>query len=207
MFIWRRFTVGRPSAVLSFWYGEHEPLEKVCFSNSALWYKKDPDFDAQIRAQFEEDINRALRNEFDGWADESQAHGVALVVLLDQFSRNMYRGTPRMFAYDSKALAVSMKLIEKGWDRSLPLPMRYSVYLPLMHSEDLAVQRRLLEMVETMATDAHDLQKPRVAEFKDFALKHLQIIEKFGRFPHRNVILGRSSTPEEEAFLTTHPGF
>mmetsp|Transcript_7332 Transcript_7332/g.13578 ORF Transcript_7332/g.13578 Transcript_7332/m.13578 type:complete len:205 (-) Transcript_7332:27-641(-) len=202
-----RKLMSRHNSVLSFWYGEHEPLERVTFANAPLWYKKDPELDARIKADFEEDINKALHNEYDSWVEESQAHAIALIVLLDQFSRNIYRDTPQMFAYDFKALDVARKVIEKGWDRTLPLPMRFNTYLPLMHSERLSDQQWLTELVEAAEAEASEEVKPKLIQFKGFGIKHKVIIERFGRFPHRNSILGRVSTAEEEEFLKTNSGF
>lgn len=198
------------SAILSFWYGEHEPLERVTYANASIWYKKDDALDAQIKALFEEDINRALAGEYDSWADESPAYGVALIVLLDQFSRNMYRGTPQMFAYDSKGLDIAKKLVEKGWDRRLPGPMRSNVYLPYMHSEEIEDQRTLLQLAAALIAEREGGDEAMLNKAKgllDFAKKHHDIIERFGRFPHRNAILGRETTPEEAEFLLTHTGF
>jgi uncharacterized protein (DUF924 family) len=193
------------SEILTIWYGEHEPLEKVGFSNQAIWYKKDPEFDAELLNKFELHINHARNGDYDSWLKESGASGVALAVLLDQFSRNMFRGTSASFAYDAKALSVSKYLAEHGLF-DLPLPMFYNALLPMMHSEDRADQRALLETVDRKAEMLPEDLKERIKEFRSFAVKHADIVERFGRFPHRNSILGRESTPEEEEWMKTNTG-
>lgn len=197
----------RPRAVLNFWYGEFEPIAKVSFVNAPLWYKKDPEFDSKIKALFEDDINKASEGLYDEWADESSVYGVALVVLLDQFSRNMYRDTPQMFAYDSKALQISNKLIDKGWDFNLPMPMKCSLYLPFMHSENITDQQKVVKLSEGILATTQEATKPQAVAFHKFALEHQRIIQLFGRFPHRNSILGRKSTLSEVEFLQNHAGF
>jgi uncharacterized protein (DUF924 family) len=132
---------------------------------------------------------QAVRGELDRWRSTPLA-ALALVVVLDQFSRNMFRGTPRAFAGDPAALAAAASVIERGFDRPLSAQERTFVYMPFEHAEDLAAQRRSLALFE--ALDPNDME---------YARRHHEIIARFGRFPHRNSLLGRESTPEEIEFL------
>lgn len=134
----------------------------------------------------------ALAGRLDAWA-ESIDGALALVIALDQFPRNMFRGTPRAFAADAKAREIADQAISRGFDRVLLPPKRGFLYLPFEHSEKLEDQKRCVALFEAAGDDADGLL---------WAVKHLRIIERFGRFPHRNRILGRESTPEEIEFLT-----
>ena len=125
------------------------------------------------------------------------AGALATVIVLDQFSRNLFRNSARAFVCDSTALAIAQEAIERGFDRELSTDHRLFLYIPFQHSEDRAVQRRSLELVTSLG----------LPDNLDFARQHHDIVERFGRFPHRNRILNRDSTPEETEFLKTHPGF
>lgn len=153
------------------------------------WYTADPDFDALIRERFLEFHEQAARGDL-AWSDTG-AGTLALLLLLDQFPRNMFRGTPRAYATDARALDVASHAVALGFDRSYGPPLRGLFYLPFMHSEELAHQQRG-EALHRAAEDADGLK---------WASHHREIIERFGRFPHRNVILGRPTTAEEQAFL------
>lgn len=153
------------------------------------WYAADPDFDALIRERFRASYEAAARGDLP-WGD-SAAEALAMLLLLDQFPRNMFRGTPRAFATDARALAIANRAIARGFDRAFGPPLRGFFYLPFMHSEILVHQRRC-EALYAASRDPDGLK---------WAVLHREIIERFGRFPHRNPILGRSMTPEEQAFL------
>jgi uncharacterized protein (DUF924 family) len=148
---------------------------------------KDAAFDAEVRERFSDLHQRLVQNP--EWLDEAR-DCLARVIVLDQFPRNMYRGTPRAFASDALALEAAKHMVAKGWDRGLLPVEKQFVYLPFEHSESLADQERACE-----------LMRPLGEELYDWALRHKRIIERFGRFPHRNEILGRASTPEEIEFL------
>src|SRR5690606_32287203 len=130
---------------------------------------------------------------------------LALIILLDQFPRNMYRETPQAFAFDAKARALTLEGLQAGDDQALRPIERVFFYLPLEHAEDLALQHRCVELFETLAASLPEETRKSFDGFTDFARKHRVIVERFGRFPHRNAILGRESTDEEIAFLRT-PG-
>ncbi len=178
-------------AVLSFWFGD--PEDPGYGENREAWFKKDPDFDREIETRFGALIADGAAGRLDSMA-ESPEGAVALVIILDQFPRNIYRDDARAFAQDAKARAVAERAIAREFDASLMSVMRKFLYLPFEHSEDLADQDLALKLFA-----------PLGAEDLEWAEKHRDIIAEFGRFPHRNAALGRVSTPEEEAFLT-RPG-
>jgi dihydropteroate synthase type 2 len=168
----------------------HSPEDVVreWFSNPARWWEKDPAFDGYLARSYGETVEAALRGELDGWA-ETPRGGLALVIVLDQFPRNIYRGTRRMFDGDRSALAACLRIIDRGDDKSLSDDERQFLYMPLMHSEDRAMQERSLAKFAELGTSF------------DYAKQHADIVIRFGRFPHRNAILGRESVPEEVDFL------
>lgn len=170
-------------AVLAFWFGEVEQSREI-------WFKKDDGFDAEIRHRFGALHGAASRGGCDAWAGTPDGT-VALVVVLDQFSRNLFRGDARAFDADAKALALAKAALDAGLDKVMGPYWRQFLYLPLEHSENLADQDRCVALVE--ALDNADLTK--------WAVAHRDIIARFGRFPHRNAVLGRDSTEEEFAFL------
>ena len=189
----------RAQQVLDFWFGAPGSAERG--QTRALWFTKRDDTDALIRTRFGALIDAALRGELDAWArvDEDPPHGaLALIVLLDQFTRNAFRDTARAFAGDAQALAVATALVEAGLDRSLTLLERQFVYLPFEHAESLPLQQHAVTLFTQLAADG-------LAEPLDWAIKHRDVIARFGRFPHRNQQLGRASTPAEVSFLT-QPG-
>jgi uncharacterized protein (DUF924 family) len=168
-----------PQAVLAFWRE----------AGPSRWFRKDPAFDNDFRDRFLTAHECAARGEFDAWAAMPDG-ALALCILLDQFPRNAFRGTPRMFATDRKALDIARTAIDSGFDDAVDDDLRQFFYLPLMHSESLDDQALCVDLSKSLATDNHR-----------FAVMHRDIIRRFGRFPHRNEILGRISTPEEVKFL------
>lgn len=181
-----------PSAqeILQFWFGE-PPLQP-----RQRWFAKDAAFDALIRERFGALIEAALRGDLDGWQADARP-ALARLLLLDQFTRNVFRDTPRAFAGDALALAGARAMVDAGQDQALAPLQRVFVYLPFEHAEDLAAQTQGLRLFEALSRcDA------AVPDFEFWARKHHVIIERFGRFPHRNAVLGRESTAEETEFLT-----
>lgn len=193
--------MSQPEQILAFWFGK-DPKEPL--KNSRKWWQKDELFDREIQKNFEADLKNAVAGKYDPWK-ESPESCLALLILLDQFSRNIFRGTPQAFAQDSTALATALKAIERGFDLELPPIQRIFFYLPLMHAEDRMVQKRCVEIFRKLLETAPPQLKDAMKNSYDFAVRHSNIIERFGRFPHRNEILGRTSTPEELEFLKT-PG-
>ena len=154
------------------------------------WYAKDEAFDAACRERFEADHHRAARGELDGWAQTAEG-ALALLILLDQFPRNLYRGSAHAFATDPKARAVARAAAANGWHLAVAPEMRQFMLLPFEHSEDLADQDEGLALAEAMGD-------PEVTKWM---VIHRDIIVRFGRFPHRNTMLGRTTTADEQAFL------
>jgi len=154
------------------------------------WFTADPDFDALTRTRFLDAHEDAARNNLPGW-DASPEGALALILLTDQFPRNMFRATPRAFATDALAVRIAERAVARAFDRAYRPPLRRFFYLPFMHAESVVLQKRC-EALCAASQDAEGLQ---------FATVHREIIEKFGRFPHRNPILGRAMTGEEQAFL------
>ncbi len=171
-----------PQEVLEFWFSDDV---------RSKWWVKDSTFDERVRSRLGEAHRAAVAGELDGWAKTAEG-ALALILLLDQVPRNIYRGRPEAFAADAKARGITEAAIEAGHDAQLADDSRrLFLYLPLEHSEELADQERCLELTRPL--------KP--TQWYDFAVKHHRIIARFGRFPHRNAVLGRKSTAEELAFL------
>ncbi|MBX3607487.1 MAG: DUF924 domain-containing protein [Piscinibacter sp.] len=185
--------VSTPQAVLDFWFGA--PGTPAHGQRRPEWFRKDPAFDAAIAARFGPLIESALAGRLDTWATDAPST-LALIVVLDQFTRNCLRDTPRAFAGDRQALELARALVGRGADRELPTVQRTFAYLPFEHAEDLAAQREAVRLFEALAAE-----DPAEAGSLDYAIRHRDIVARFGRFPHRNAILGRASTPEEAEFL------
>jgi uncharacterized protein (DUF924 family) len=181
-----------PADVLDFWFGPPGSADRGRARDA--WFVKDDRFDAAIRERFGAAIESALSGGLDDWA-RSPDSSLALVIVLDQFTRNVFRGTPRSFAGDPLALAVARGIVGRGWDAGLPPVWRSFVYLPFEHSEDLSDQREALRLFGVLRAD------PDAGGAYEWALRHHDVVARFGRFPHRNEILGRASTPEEIEFL------
>jgi uncharacterized protein (DUF924 family) len=180
--------------VLDFWFGRKGEPGYGKFREE--WFRKDPEFDRMIRDRFEGLYEVAAAGELDDWREETSSC-LALVILLDQFPRNMFRGDPRSYATDEKAQETAEYAVDHALDRELPEFQRMFLYMPFMHSEDLEHQRRSVELFRGLGDSDTDSSS--------YAVRHMEIIERFGRFPHRNEVLGRHTTPEEAEFLT-QPG-
>ena len=195
-----------PREIIHFWLGPSPEDIAVVNAASKRWYAADSEFDAQVRNRFGATIRRACEGAFRDW--EETSHGaLALVILLDQFCRNAYRGTPEAFAGDTRALAVATSAVERGLDRKLGCAARAFLYHPFEHSEDPADQERSARLFESLVGEAPAPWRRFAADFVPYAHAHRDVIARFGRFPHRNEILGRNSTPEELAYLRAGGGF
>ncbi len=183
---------GAPEEILKFWFGD--PAGSEYGQSRPEWFKKDPEFDQTIEKQFLPVYEQAAAGRLQAWQG-SLFSCLALILVLDQFPRNMFRGTPRAFATDPLALQAAQQAVAQRFDQQLLPVQRWFVYLPFEHSEDLADQQRSMELFEQLQPD------PASQSAIDYARRHLEIIQRFGRFPHRNAILGRPSTPEEQEFL------
>ena len=187
-------------SVLSLWFGPTSPDGRVDDEHRRRWFAKDDAFDALLRGQFLALHAAVVARQHEGWL-ETPSGRLAYVIVLDQFSRNMFRGTPGMFASDPQALHVAVQGIDRGEDRGLPEDWRTFLYMPLMHSERLADQERCVALFMAARDAAPGVARASWENAVKFAEMHRDVVARFGRFPHRNVILGRASTPGEETFL------
>ena len=195
-----------PTEIIEYWLGS-EPDNLVSVAQASnRWYRADADLDAEIRHRFGSAIEQARRGAFRDW-ERTPDGALALVILLDQFSRNAFRGAPDAFAGDDAARAVAGRAIKRGFDRLLACPGRAFLYHPFEHSEDPGDQERSVRLFEALHADASPTWREFAAGFVPYAHSHRDVIGRFGRFPHRNAILGRTSTPEEEAHLAAGGGF
>lgn len=176
-----------PDDVLRFWFEENGPEQ---------WFAKDEAFDDEIRRRFGDALHQAREGKFERWVENARPC-LALVILIDQFSRNLFRDSPLAWSADQHALALTNLALEKHFEDSLTGAEKVFLYLPLMHSEQLIDQDRCVELFEAMLEDGDDAFRLN----HDYAIRHRDIIARFGRFPHRNEILGRESTPEEIELL------
>lgn len=183
----------RAKEVLDIWFGV--PGSATFGKDRKLWFKRDAAFDTLLRDRFGMLPDMAQRGELNAW-EATPPGALALVIVLDQFSRNCYRGTPRAFTYDADALRIAKQMVASGADLQLPdLFHRAFVYLPFEHDESMDSQRESLRLFKPFEA------QPQAASYYRSAVRHAAIIERFGRFPHRNALVGRTSTEEELAFL------
>lgn len=196
--------MSKMEAVWDFWFGKLDDEGCASEERAKSWFTKNPDFDQEIREKFEGLYEEIVAGEHEDWLETVRGL-LSYVIVLDQFSRNMFRDTAKMYAADEKALAVAKKGIERGDDKELPFAARKFLYMPLMHSEDLADQQRCQQLFEQWRDEEEGEKREELEVNVGYAIRHLVIVERFGRFPHRNWILGRETTEEEEEFLKT-PG-
>lgn len=187
-------------SIHDFWFSSHPDDAIVSQQKSSLWWSKKQAVDQEIRDRFELHVEAAARHELDEWTTSGRTL-LALLLLTDQFPRNMYRNTSRAFAYDALAQAWCLAGLEQGMDRGLRPIERVFFYLPLEHAESVALQERSVQLYTKLFQDVPAAQADLFRGYLTFALRHRRIITRFGRFPHRNAILGRPSTPEEVIFL------
>jgi uncharacterized protein (DUF924 family) len=180
--------------VLSFWFGT--PADPWFGKPRREWFQKDAAFDDRIRRHFEAVLRALIEGAHEDWL-ESARGALAYVIVLDQFSRNLFRDDPRAFAQDAQARRAAASAIERELDRQMDAQQRCFLYMPFMHSEHLGDQDRCVALFESLGEEGRSNL--------DYAHKHRAIVARFGRFPHRNQVMGRESTPEESAFLA-QPG-
>jgi uncharacterized protein (DUF924 family) len=183
------------SAVLAFWF---DP------AHHGQWYASNPVFDALIRERFAPQLTSAEAGKLADWS-VTPSGWLALLIVLDQFSRNLYRDDPRAWAQDLHAQQLALSGIEEGFDRQLPPIQRVFAYMPLEHAEDRGLQQRSVALFEALCNEAPADERNRYGDYLNYARRHEAVIARFGRFPHRNAVLGRVSTQEELAYLA-EPG-
>jgi uncharacterized protein (DUF924 family) len=190
-----------PEEVLELWFGEPARSDGQLLEKVRRWFADGAAMDAEIRERFGATVELAMTGELDHWADTPRGR-LALVIVLDQLTRHCFRGTPRPYEADPKAQALALDALDREIDAGMAPIERMFLAMPLHHAETLAHQRRALAHARALAWTA----PPALAEIHvEQALKYNDIIERFGRFPHRNAILGRDSTPAELAFLADWP--
>lgn len=193
-------------AVFTFWFGELDEHGYAAEERNKLWFQGGSATDTAIRTQFGTVHEQALRGELDYWAEQPRGR-LALIIVLDQFSRNIFRGSGAAFSGDAKALELCQEGLRLQHDQPLAPSERVFFYLPLEHSEDLVDQKRCVDLYTQLRDAAPPAYRKRAQANLDYAIKHLEIIEQFGRFPHRNKALGRTSTDQEKRYLETATSF
>jgi len=190
----------RIDAILSFWFREHELSAPQIDHRMDIWFGEDEVFDHECKKGFAEDVDRASEGVLDHWAHEPLGR-LALILLLDQFRRNIYRGTVDAFAKDHAALKLCVEGAMEKKDKGLTPIQRVFFYMPLQHTESLKVQAKAVEIFHRLSTIVSATHRETFETIAQFAELHHDIIEQFGRFPHRNVLLNRKNTPEEDEYL------
>jgi uncharacterized protein (DUF924 family) len=189
-----------PEEVLEFWFADTNGSPEATLARNEFWFSANPETDSQVWQYFGDVVNDAAEGLYKGW-EESNYGRLALIIVLDQFPRNIYRGTSEVFRYDAQALALAGQGVTLGQLAGLSVPEQAFFLMPYQHSEDLAVQRTGVQLMQGMANEAAAEWQQIADGYKQFALMHHDIIAKYGRFPHRNNLLGRSSTEAEIGYL------
>ena len=179
--------------ILTFWFDEIRDEPAYFEEYAPRWFVQNADFDRQIVQRFQTDYELAVQGQLAHWTETARG-GLALILVLDQFPRNMFRNDPRAFATDPLAQQIAEQMLDAGLDRQLRLVERYFVYVPFMHSENRAHQQRSVQLFQQLVEERAYFDTP-------YVVRHQEVIDRFGRFPHRNTVLGRVSTPEELEFL------
>jgi len=191
----------RIDAVLAFWFEEKELSAPQIDGRMDIWFGEDPVFDLEIIKEFSDDVDRASEGKLDHWANEPRGR-LALILLLDQFRRNIYRNTADAFSCDKQALKLCVEGAMEKKDKGLSPIERVFFYMPLQHAESRKVQQKSCDIFNKLAEAMSPTYKETFQTIAQFAELHRDIVERFGRFPHRNSLLGRRNTPDEEEFLT-----
>ncbi|HLY45258.1 MAG TPA: DUF924 family protein [Stellaceae bacterium] len=182
----------RAASLIDFWFGPPGDPERE--AHRPIWFKSTPEHDERLRNLFLADYERAEAGALTAW-EQAPYSALALLLLLDQLPRNLFRDTPRAYATDAMARAAADRALARGFEAAVPPVWRLFFYMPFHHSEELADQRRAVELFATLPERDHRGALGR------YGMRYVEVIERFGRFPHRNAILGRPSSAEEEAFL------
>ena len=191
----------RIDAILSFWFKEHELSAPQIDRRMEIWFSEDPVFDHEIEKEFADEVVKACKGELDHWA--SRPHGrLALIILIDQFRRNIHRNTAHAFSKDQLALKLCVQGAMEKKDKGLTPIQKVFFYMPLQHAESRKVQAKSVELYSRLAETVSPTQRETFMTVAQFAELHKDIIDQFGRFPHRNQLLGRDNTPEEDEYLT-----
>jgi len=196
----------RIDAILSFWFKEHSLTAPQIDRRMDTWFGEDPVFDAMVKNEFADDVEAASEGRLDHWAHKPEGR-LALILLLDQFRRNIHRGTAKAFELDRKALKLCVEGAMEKKDQGLSPIQRAFFYMPLQHAESLKVQEKGVKLFNKLAEAVSPTYRETFATIAQFAELHRDIVERFGRFPHRNKALGRDNTADEDEYLADAPGF
>jgi uncharacterized protein (DUF924 family) len=186
--------------VLGFWFGIPPTTEADVMANERRWFRSGAEMDDEVRRRFGRAVDAGVRGELDSWAATARGR-LALVILLDQLTRNVFRGTTATYDGDAKAQTLSLEAFDAGLDRELAFVERLFLSMPLLHSERPELHARLASIARAIAGDAPPIYRKLCAMHDEQVRKYADVVRRFGRFPHRNAILGRASTPEEIEFL------
>jgi uncharacterized protein (DUF924 family) len=189
-----------PQGILEFWFGGAADDPAEASARESFWFGASGEADSLIRERFASSVEAAARGEFESWVQAPRS-ALALVLLLDQFPRNMWRGTAKAFAHDAHALRAAREAVARGHLHNLAPLERAFLVLPFQHCESIDDQREAIRLSSEIAQAAPTAWRPVLERYLQFAKQHLALIERFGRFPHRNHVLGRTPTAEEEAYL------
>jgi uncharacterized protein (DUF924 family) len=191
----------QPADVLAFWFGNPEQEDPAYLNGrQKFWFSKSDETDATIHREFGDLIEQACKGKLEEWENDASSR-LALILILDQFSRNCFRDTPSAFSQDTRALQLALEALENGMYESLSPIKRMFYLMPLEHAEDLAIQEQCVAEFEKVCDLVEGSTKETFRDFSRYAVAHRDVIAQFGRFPHRNQILGRESTPEEKVYL------
>ena len=190
--------------ILEFWFGRLTRDDEVHPARQKRWFQKSAEFDRRVTQRFAKDVQAAGAGRLEAWLASARGT-LAQVILLDQFTRNIHRNSPQAYAFDARARAATLGALERGLEQELRPVERLFLLMPLMHAEDRALQERSAELFALAAKSAPAPLKETCAGFANSARRHADVVARFGRFPHRNAILGRTSTPDEMEFLS-QPG-
>jgi uncharacterized protein (DUF924 family) len=190
----------RVEEILSYWFGSADESALPSPQRTHLWFSNDIDVDNEIRSKFSLDLEKAVLGDYKEWEDSARS-SLAMIILLDQFSRRIYRDTPLAYAQDHRVLDLSLRGIERQFDHVITLISRTFYYYPLMHSENVEIQATSIRAYKILLDLSFPEAKGIFENFLDYALKHFDVIKRFGRFPERNKALGRISTKEEIKYL------
>ncbi|HKI73398.1 MAG TPA: DUF924 family protein [Pseudomonadales bacterium] len=186
--------------IIEFWIGPAATDPEESSARARLWYQSTPESDEDLRHRFGDLLNQAEQGELEHWRETANGT-LALVILMDQFSRNLYRGTAQAFSNDDHVAAVAEQAVDTGLDQQMSWIGRAFLYHPFEHSERIDRQERSVELFSKLVEDAPGDWKKHLEGFAEYAAEHRNVVKQFGRFPHRNAVLGRESTPEEIAYL------
>lgn len=189
-----------PDNILNFWFADACESPAATLRRNDFWFSSNPELDGLIWEEFGDAVTDAANRHYDDWVATARGR-LALIILLDQFPRNIFRGTAEVFRYDARALALAQQGVATGQLASLAIPEQAFLLMPYQHSEDLSIQDAGVGLYDAMTAAAPAEWKAVAGGYRDFAARHRDIIAEYGRFPHRNDVLGRAATEAESRFL------